>query len=324
MSKLRYHRIIIMTDADVDGSHIRTLLLTFFFRQYRELFEGGHLYIAQPPLFKVKKGKKENYLKNERAFEDFVLETVCGDTRVRGMRDGQEAEITGDILGEYIKATNQYRRMYSQLDKHGDARVSSTFAAIGDVTKADLRDPQRLEDLINQRIKPYLSERYENLRDINFEIKRDQEHGTYAARAPLGSGGVRRETLIDFDLMDSAEFQEARKIAHQLNEQLTGPYTIVFKNGQEQSASTFDEMARIVEDFGRKGLSIQRYKGLGEMNADQLWETTMDPARRTLLQVRVEDYDTAAGIFSMLMGDAVEPRREFIENNALNVRNLDI
>ncbi len=324
MAKLRYHRIIIMTDADVDGSHIRTLLLTFFFRQYRELFEGGHLYIAQPPLFKVKKGKKESYLKNEHSLEDFVLQMVCGDTDVKGTRNGEPAEITGDLLREYIKATNEYRRMYSQLDKRGDARVSSAFAAIGEVTKADLGNRERLEDLINNRIKPYLSERYENLRDIDFEIMHDQEHGTFAARAPLGSGGVRRETMIDFDLLDSAEFHEAQKIAHQLNEQLTGPYTIVLKNGQEHSTSSFDEMAQIVEDIGRKGLSIQRYKGLGEMNADQLWETTMDPSQRTLLQVRVEDYEAAAGIFSTLMGDAVEPRRNFIENNALNVRNLDI
>ncbi|MCG8420547.1 MAG: DNA topoisomerase (ATP-hydrolyzing) subunit B [Proteobacteria bacterium] len=324
MSKLRYHRIIIMTDADVDGSHIRTLLLTFFFRQYRELFEGGHLYIAQPPLYKVKKGKKESYLKNEHGLEDFVLETVCGDTHVRGMRNGEPAELTGDALRDYIKATNQYRRMYLQLDKRGDARVSSAFAEVGEITKSDLGDRARLEIIINERVKPFLREHYDSLGDIDFEIIRDDEHGTFIVRAPLGSGAVRRETIVDFNLLDSAEFQEVRRIAHQLRQLLEAPYTVVLKGGQEEAAAKFDDIARIVEEFGRKGLSIQRYKGLGEMNAEQLWETTMDPARRTLLQVRVEDYEAAAGIFSMLMGDSVEPRREFIENNALNVRNLDV
>jgi DNA gyrase subunit B len=323
MSRLRYHRIIIMTDADVDGSHIRTLLLTFFFRQYRELFEGGHLYIAQPPLYKVKKGKTEMYLKNEHGFEDFVLESVCGDTVLRGVRNQEVAEITGVELRDFIKAINQYRRMYAQLDKRGDARVSAAFAQAGDITKADLQSRERLEQVIEQRIKPFLNERYESLRDVDFELYRDEEHGNFAARAPLGSG-VRRDTIVDFNLLELPEFQEVRKISRQLGDQLQGPYTVISKSGTEDSARTFDEVATIVEVNGRKGLTIQRYKGLGEMNSDQLWDTTMDPARRTLLQVRVEDYESAADIFSVLMGDLVEPRREFIEKNALNVRNLDI
>jgi DNA gyrase subunit B len=327
MSRLRYHRIIIMTDADVDGSHIRTLLLTFFFRQYRELFEGGHLYIAQPPLYKVKKGKTEMYLKNEHGFEDFVLETVCGDTVVRGYRGTGDAaevtEITGSELRDFIKAVNQYRRMYAQLDKRGDARVSAAFAQAGDITKADLQSRERLEEIISERIRPFLNQRYEALRDLDFEVYRDEEHGNFAARALLGTG-VRRDTVVDFNLLELPEFQEMRKISRQLGEQLQGPYTVMSKGGAEDSARTFDEVATIVDANGRKGLTIQRYKGLGEMNSDQLWDTTMDPARRTLLQVRVEDYESAADIFSVLMGDLVEPRRAFIEKNALNVRNLDI
>jgi DNA gyrase subunit B len=234
------------------------------------------------------------------------------------------AIITADELRDYIKATNQYRRMYAQLDKRGDARVSGTFAEAGDITKADMQSRERLETIINERIKPFLSERYEGLRDIDFEFYRDDEHGNFAVRAPLGSGGVRRETLVDFDLLESPEFQEVRKITHQLNQRLRGPYVIYGKGSLEMTAKTFDEMAKVVEESGRKGLSIQRYKGLGEMNSGQLWDTTMDPDRRTLLQVRVEDYESAADIFSVLMGDLVEPRREFIEKNALNVRNLDI
>jgi DNA gyrase subunit B len=242
---------------------------------------------------------------------------------LRGVRSGEAAEITGAELREFIKAINQYRRMYAQLDKRGDARVSAAFAQAGDITKVDLQSRERLEQVIEERIKPFLNERYEALRDMDFELYRDEEHGTFAARAPLGSG-VRRDTIVDFNLLELPEFQEVRKISRQLGEQLQGPYTVVSKSGTEDSARTFDEVATIVEASGRKGLTIQRYKGLGEMNSDQLWETTMDPARRTLLQVRVEDYESAADIFSVLMGDLVEPRREFIEKNALNVRNLDI
>ena len=323
-AKLRYHRIIIMTDADVDGSHIRTLLLTFFFRQFPELIEQGYLYIAQPPLFKIKRGKTELYLKNEYSLEDYVLNAVSQEVEVRGIRGGEPAAISGDELQAYIKDTNEYRRMYNQLDKRGDARVSGAFAEAGDITKADLEDRARLESIIEERIKPFLMERYEELRDIDFEILRDEEYGLYALRAPLGGGGVRRDTFIDHELLDSVEFQTIRKVERELNERLTGPYTIVNKGSEEYKASTIDEMAAMVEELGRKGLSIQRYKGLGEMNSDQLWDTTMDPARRTLMQVRVESSDDAADVFSVLMGDLVEPRRQFIESNALNVRNLDV
>lgn len=329
MEKLRYHRIIIMTDADVDGSHIRTLLLTFFFRQFRELFEGGHLYIAQPPLYKVKKGKTELYLKNEVGLEEFVLSSVGQDTRVRGQRGSangevETVEITGEELREYIREANAYRRMYRQLDKRSDARVASAFAEEDAMTEVALQSRERLETIINERINPLLNERYDSLRDIDFALIRDDEHGGYKVRAPIGSGGVRRDTVIDFDLLKSPEFQNIRRITTELNGRLRGPFFVITKNGEEKPARTVDEMATLVEDLGRKGLSIQRYKGLGEMNSDQLWETTMDPSQRTLLQVRVEDYESAAEIFSVLMGDVVEPRRRFIEKNALNVRNLDV
>lgn len=324
MSKLRYHRIIIMTDADVDGSHIRTLLLTFFFRQFRELFEGGHLYIAQPPLYKVKKGKTELYLKNEGGMENFVLDSVGQDVRVRGSRNGEPAEITGDELREYIKASNEYRRMYAQLDKRSDARVSGAFAEAGGITKTDLQSRERLQSIIDERINPFLTQRYDNLRDVAFELLPDEEHGVFKVRAPIGSGGIRRETTIDFNLLDSPEFQGVRRVAQHLNSHLEGPFSVIGKNGVEEQVKNLGEMSVLVENLGRKGFSIQRYKGLGEMNSEQLWETTMDPTRRTLLQVRVEDYDSAAEIFSTLMGDMVEPRRRFIEKNALNVRNLDV
>jgi DNA gyrase subunit B len=335
MSKLRYHRIIIMTDADVDGSHIRTLLLTFFFRQYPEIIDGNHLYIAQPPLYKVKRGKSETYLKNERSLEEYVIDLVGRELRVQGTRDGQEAEITGEGLRDYITRTNEYRRMYAQLDKRGDARVIVAFAeAAGLATRDILADRARqhavladralLQQVLTDRVQPSLAERYVELREIEPEIQRDEEHNLHVVRVPLGSGGVRRETIIDFNLLNLPEFQKLLDLTSTLHETLHGPYTILGRDDEPRSAATLEDLAMAVEQIGRKGLQIQRYKGLGEMNSDQLWDTTMSPAHRTLLQVRIDALEEARKVFSMLMGDLVEPRRQFIESNALNVRNLDV
>jgi DNA gyrase subunit B len=320
LERLRYHRIIIMTDADVDGSHIRTLLLTFFFRQYPGIIERGYLYIAQPPLFKVKKGKREIYLKNEPALESYLIESTSGDVVVRGSEGG---ELTGDALGEYVRLVNRYRRMFTQLDKHGDARVSVVFAEVG-LTKADLADRERIEALLAERVVPLLEARYGELARAEILVERDAEHGNFEIRVARGKAGVKRETIISFDLLDTPEFQDLRKVAADLNQRLVGPFVIQAREGEPVAADTFEEVAEIVEEIGRKGLGIQRYKGLGEMNAEQLWETTMDPARRNLLQVRIDDSVDADKIFTVLMGDLVDPRREFIEENALNVRNLDI
>ncbi len=323
LGRLRYHRIIIMTDADVDGSHIRTLLLTFFFRQYPELFENGHIYIAQPPLYKVKKGKSEMYLKNEGAMEQYVLTVVGDDIAIRGQRDGEEVELTGDALRGYLEQVNRYRRMCQQLDKYGDARISAAFAEAG-VEKAVLEDREGLESFIEERVRPILAERDADLGDVQFDYQRDEEHGSFVASAPRGMHGVRRETLISYTLLDAPEFEELLRAARELRLALSGPFVVVAKNGDETQVVTYDDVAVTIDAVGRKGLQIQRYKGLGEMNAVQLWETTMDPEQRNLLQVRVEDSVDADTIFSVLMGDLVEPRRQFIEDNALNVRNLDV
>jgi DNA gyrase subunit B len=321
MAKLRYHRIIIMTDADVDGSHIRTLLLTFFFRQFPEIVSSGHLYIAQPPLYKVKRGKQEIYLKNEQALEDYLIDALSQDFRLRGQG---EAELTGPALGEYLRQVNQYRRMAAQLDKHGDARISVAFAEVAQITKEDLADRERLERLVEDHIRPYLRAHYGELGDTELAIIRDEEHGKFAVRAPRGFSGVHRDTLINFELLDTPEFQKLRDVATSLRQTLEPTFTVVAKDGTEHEASGFEALALAVEELGRKGLGIQRYKGLGEMNAEQLWETTMQPERRNLLQVRVDDTVDADEIFTVLMGDLVEPRRGFIEDNALNVRNLDV
>ncbi|ACY12646.1 DNA topoisomerase (ATP-hydrolyzing) subunit B [Haliangium ochraceum] len=329
MGRLRYHRIVIMTDADVDGSHIRTLLLTFFFRQYPEIIENNHLYIAQPPLFKVKRGKSETYLKNEHSLEDYVLDLVSKELVVRGTSgdgaggDDAGPEITGEALHAFIKDTNEYRRHYTQLDKRGDSRLFASFIEGGEFTEQDLASEEGVER-VRAGMRAYLEAHHKDLADLEFELVRDEEHSVYALRAPLEGGNVRRDTIIGRDLLQTREVEEIARLTKSLDATLRGPYVLVHKGEDIGTVTTLDELAEAVEAVGRKGLSIQRYKGLGEMNSDQLWDTTMCPDQRTLLQVRIDAREEAADVFSVLMGDLVEPRRHFIENNALNVRNLDI
>ncbi len=322
IAKLRYHRIVIMTDADVDGSHIRTLLLTFFYRHYEELFRGGHVFIAQPPLYKVKKGKNERYLKNEEALEDYLLDSVCNDAIVEGQRAGAPATLAGTELKAVVKRVNEARKMRKHLEKRFDGRIAVAFAEAG-LKPEDLRDQARLDHL-TAAVKAELTRRYGELGGVELERRPEPEHGGWSIRVAPGLFGVRRETTLDFESVRSAEFAELRRITEELRQILSGPFTIRIDAGAPIAAMSFDDVASLIEELGRKGLQIQRYKGLGEMNADQLWETTMDPARRNLLKVNVADPQAAHEIFSKLMGDLVEPRREFIEQNALNVRNLDV
>ncbi|MEZ4404456.1 MAG: DNA topoisomerase (ATP-hydrolyzing) subunit B [Kofleriaceae bacterium] len=334
LAKLRYHRIIIMTDADVDGSHIRTLLLTFFFRHFHELFENPneadategrkkrHIFIAQPPLYKVKKGKTERYLKNEEALEDFLLDSVCDDTVVTGQRDGQTETLTGAALKQAIKRVNEGKRMRALIEKRGDGRILGGFAEAG-VRAEDLRERARAQEVAT-RVAADLVHRYPELAGLQFELIHDESNDSHDIRVAAGASGVRRETVVTRELVRSAEFAELRKVDLELRTLLAGPFAVAYDGAAPVTTPTFDGVAAFVEELGRKGLQIQRYKGLGEMNADQLWETTMDPARRNLLEVSIGDVNSANDIFSTLMGDMVEPRRQFIEENALNVRNLDI
>jgi len=319
LGKLRYHKIILMTDADVDGSHIRTLLLTFFFRHYNELFEANHVYIAQPPLYKVKKGKTELYLKNEQALEDFLLESVTKETI---LKLGNNTDLTGKPLADLVKRITSARRLRMQLDKRTDRRIVSEFAD-AQLSESDLRDRDKLERL-EAKVMAEVSRRHGELGQAVPEYKQDSEHGTWEIRFASGQHGVRRATVISADLVRSPEFAELRKISGELRSKLVEPLTLVHDGGEPSEVKGWDTIADRIEELGRKGLQIQRYKGLGEMNAEQLWETTMDPERRNLLRVKVEEMEEADGIFTKLMGDLVEPRREFIEENALNVRNLDI
>ncbi len=307
------------TDADVDGSHIRTLLLTFFFRHFNELFENGHVFIAQPPLYKIKKGKTELYLKNEQALEDFLLDSVCSETTLS--RAGS-SPLTGEGLVAAVKRINQARRLRAQLEKRTDGRITAQFADSG-LTEDHLKNREKLE-LLEAKVMAEVSRRYPELGQAAADYKQDPEHGTWELRYGAGQHGVRRHTTINSGLVRSAEFVELRTISAELRGTLTEPLSLLHDKDEAREMKGWDEIATVIEELGRKGLGIQRYKGLGEMNADQLWETTMDPEKRHLLRVKVEDLDAADGIFTKLMGDLVEPRREFIEENALNVRRLDV
>ncbi|HVV48864.1 MAG TPA: DNA topoisomerase (ATP-hydrolyzing) subunit B [Polyangia bacterium] len=320
VSKLRYHRIIIMTDADVDGSHIRTLLLTFFYRHFPEIVQHGYLYIAQPPLYRVKKGKKELYLKNEQSLEDFLLESAAENLKLRSASNVEG--IAGEELRRRARQAAKYKRLLGVIDRKGDARIVDGIVKFAQLTKADLRDQKKLARA-TQSLQTYFDRFAPELSDTTFKIAEDTEHGGFKIVADPKGGGVRRATSIDFELMNSPEFTDLQALYAELSALGEAPYAL--EHGDE--AVEFDrieELGERIHEIGKKGLAINRYKGLGEMNPEQLWETTMDPARRTLLQVRVEDAYEADGLFSTLMGDLVEPRRAFIETNALNVRNLDV
>jgi DNA gyrase subunit B len=321
LAKLRYHRIILMTDADVDGSHIRTLLLTFFFRQYPEILENGYLYIAQPPLYKVKRGKRETYLKNEQGLEDFLLAAAVDEVKVTG-DGGKGRSLAGEELTAFLRLALRYGKVLSHLDKRCDARLVDALVQAADLGKADLGDEQRVAQLIDEQIKPYLASRHPELSTVRLELRPDPEHGGVQIVAPARLGG-RKQVALDFEFLDLQEYEELRRLAREMATSATPPYLI--ERGSESILADLPaRLAQRMEEMGRRGLTIQRYKGLGEMDAEQLWQTTMDPSRRTLLQVRVQDSVEADQIFTVLMGDLVEPRRVFIEKNALNVRNLDV
>lgn len=317
ISKIRYHKVIIMTDADVDGSHIRTLLLTFFFRCMREVINRGYLYFAQPPLFKLKKGKEEIYVQDENALEDLILNNGREQIKIR-MQDNQLLE--GSTLINVVK--NQLR-MEKILDvferKNMDRAVLKAFVQEGlcQETLADYDRTVQIVEQVTERLKlshPDLS--------VTTSIKQDEEESMYYVEVNSQRHGLTTCTIIDFALTESPSFNEIVSITRKVRE-IGEPPFLAELNGASQEIHSFARLVELIMEQGRKNLSIQRYKGLGEMNADQLWETTMNQENRKVLQVTIDDAVKANEIFSTLMGDQVEPRREFIERNALNVVNLD-
>ena len=323
VAKLRYHSIVIMTDADVDGSHIRTLLLTFFYRQMPQLLERGHLFIAQPPLFKVAKGKQEKYLKDEAALEDHLLELGVKDLTVQP--GGGAGPLEGATLVGLVKKAIRFGHILQKLARrHVEPAVMRALAWDLDFTAATLKDHKALEAHA-ARLKARLDQERPELA-FEYRFVDDPEHGTRNLVCATRHSGATLTTVVDTGLLSSVEFHQLRDLAKGLAAAGSPPFAVA--NGQPEMASathpSWEELVQYVVEAGKKGQTIQRYKGLGEMNPEQLWATTMNPESRVLLQVRIEDAIEAEQIFSTLMGDAVEPRRDFIQRNALEVRNLDI
>jgi len=319
ISKLRYHRVILMTDADVDGSHIRTLLLTFFYRQMPDLIENGYLYIAQPPLFGVRKGKKELFMKDQAALDRFLVESGVESLTVRSAKGHAISGVPLLNLATRLKA---YKNLLTKIDRRCDARVVAVLMRTSTLDEEALRDAAKTEEAARQ-LKEQLEVRYPDLCPLTVTVDWDKEHGAARILARFRPGASTRAATVDSDLVTAPEYQEMLSIQEDIRSIGPAPYEAL-----EGTKTTVLEDAESLEIFinerARKGLHITRYKGLGEMNAAQLWETTMNPDARTLLQVRVHDPIRADEIFSVLMGDQVEPRRQFIDENALNVRNLDI
>jgi len=338
-AKLRYHRIIIMTDADVDGSHIRTLLLTFFYRQMRSLVDSGYVYIAQPPLFRAKRGRSETFIRDERELEHWLTRRAV-ESRTVVLPDG--SELTGVELEKKLEKLNQFRKYLQIVERRGPTRdvIIDLLdrGARGDKTFFTDRDKvQAFADSLNTKTR-------------SASVHPDEEHQAHSVVIEDRSGGYPKHHRIDLDFVSTSEF---RTLANSYQDVKSVKAPMVVKTGAAAEAEEpaaegeapepvevrpapkagtngdvkVDSLDDLVEYFivaGKKGIAINRYKGLGEMNPDTLWETTMDPAKRTLLQVKAEDHTEADLMFTTLMGDQVEPRRKFIEDNALDVKNLDI
>ena len=312
ISKLRYHKVVIMTDADVDGAHIRTLLLTFFFRQMPELIEGGYLYIAQPPLYKVSRGKSEVYLKDQGAFDDYLIEMGI-DGAILQLPSGEQ--IAGADLSRVVDGARKFRRILDAFPTHYPRHVLEQAALAGafDPGKADA-DLQAVADDVARRL-DLVAVEYEK----GWQGRITQDHGIRLARVLRGVEEIR---TLDGAVLRSGEARRLAQISTETRDVYTDPAKLLRKDREITVYGPTDLLNAILNE-GEKGLSMQRYKGLGEMNPDQLWETTLDPEARTLLQVKVEDLADADDIFTKLMGDIVEPRRDFIQQNALSVENLD-
>ena len=309
--KLRYHKIIIMTDADVDGSHIRTLLLTFFYRQMRELIDRGHLFIAQPPLYKVVRGKSEQYLKDERALEDFLIATGLEDLVLR--HASGEHRAGGDLNG-LVEQARVIRNVLNGLHSRYNRTVVEQAAIAGVLTSSIFGDPRKAQEAAK-----YIARRLDALAEETERGWQGEFREGEGFRFERTIRGVTEVAMLDQALLGSADARKLDEHAVRLQQVYPRPATLRRKD-EETAIHGPVALFEAVTNAGRKGLSLQRYKGLGEMNPSQLWETTLDANARSLLQVNVKEIDEANILFDELMGDKVEPRRAFIEQNALTAR----
>jgi DNA gyrase subunit B len=352
-ASLRYHRVIIMTDADVDGSHIRTLLLTFFYRQMRELVDRGHIHIAQPPLFRVKRGRQETFIKDERDLEAFLIRRAA---ESRSILLGGGHEISGEALERRLEKLMGFRKLLQVVERRGPARRVILALLEGEAgDKSFWSNREAVEALGNHLAGP----------EMHTSIVEDSEHQAHAVVIEDRSAGYGRRHRLDLDFVTTGEFRTLSAAYQDVRDLMIGGVTIrtaataassteveepadTDGEGEAETAApapapaavpvaaakpapetdrrveSLDELVEYFVIAGRRGLAINRYKGLGEMNPETLWETTMDPEKRTLLQVKADDHTEADLMFTTLMGDQVEPRRKFIEDNALAVKNLDI
>jgi DNA gyrase subunit B len=317
VEKIRYHKVVIMTDADVDGSHIRTLLLTFFFRQMPQVVEKGFLYIAQPPLYRVQKGKKEHYLKDQGAMDEYLLSIA---TEKAKLLSG-DVVIEGGDLKRLAESAIAYRAILSRVDRRRDSRIVDAAIQLGDLDLAFLKQHEAVKEQV-QKIYEKAQKLHPEIEVRIARIERDEEHGCDSLVFQTTVAGAPRDTRLDFDYLSGPEWGELAALHAAIAEIGPGPHRL--QNGEEEEVEDVFAAVEALKKAAAQGQNIQRYKGLGEMNPQQLWETTMDPERRTMLQVRVDDTVEADDVFSILMGDAVEPRREFIERHALDVQNLDV
>jgi DNA gyrase subunit B len=321
ISKLRYHKIILMTDADVDGSHIRTLLLTFFYRQMPALVEGGHVFIAQPPLFKVKRGKKEEYIKDEGSMIRYLMRQATGDMSVKSASGDQPIE--GRELARSLEKMVDFKRYCERASRRlgGDPHLLNILLESLSGRKGLLRkEGLTLRKVFQDGDLMAKIEGALHKAGYKTELTTDEEHGLWEIET-VSSTGV--NLVIDWNFASYVEFQKAVELFKGLEDDLAAPF-VSGENGSSEEVPTREALLEKVLTAAKKDLTIQRYKGLGEMNPEQLWETTMNPDKRTLLEVRIDDMVETDQIFTVLMGDAVEPRRKFIEDNALDVRNLDV
>jgi DNA gyrase subunit B len=312
IESLRYHKVIIMTDADVDGSHIRTLLLTFFFRQMPELIENGYLYVAQPPLYRIASGKKERYIKDENEFNEYLFDRIIQKEKII-IDDGEE--ISGKRLVSTLNSIIKFYENRNNLSKQGYIpRFLDFIAEQGETNKKLFKNEEYMEDFLSR------------LKNKGFSIENvmvDKDDGEYEFLiTERQNGGM--TSFIDWEFLASLEVKQLIESHHKINALKNSSFSISGESGIVKKFNDPQELLSEIMERAKKGLAIQRYKGLGEMNPGQLWDTTMDPQKRSLLQVQIDDVVDADNLFTVLMGDKVEPRRAFIQSNALEVKELDI
>jgi DNA gyrase subunit B len=318
--KVRYHRIIIMTDADVDGSHIRTLLLTFFYRQTPELIERGYIYIAQPPLYKVKQGKQEQYVKDDDALYDYLTQTALDGAAFYPAKDAPA--ITAIALGELVQQFRRVEKIVKRYARRYQANIIRRVSCLPALQHADFAQ----QDVINnwaQQLHASLQQLVSKTQKFAVDVMYNQETGQYLPRVIITQHGMDNPIVLPSELFLSKDYKEMVGLATKLD-QLVEKGAIVKRGEKSLEVENFEQALTWLMEEAKRGQTIQRYKGLGEMNPEQLWETTMDPDVRRMMQVRIEDAVAADEIFTTLMGDQVEPRREFIESNALEAENIDI